>query len=120
MTQRGFHALHLAWYAEANDTKLPEFSFGYYEPDPYVSTEGPYGDLQMRWIDLGDYGLAPRLEAFVDSWLVLAACLDVFAAIADSGNKSITPEKFMDVLKQLGFADLTAYESPYDTEKETP
>lgn len=116
MTIRGFHAFHLAWYAEANGITLPEINFGYYEPDPYVSTDGEYGEMGMRWYELG--GLYPRLEVFGESWPVLLACTDVLEAIKEEDR--LTADQFTDILKRLGFEDLTAYECPYAYEKETP
>jgi len=101
---RGFHWSNKAWYADANRLKNGCVTFGIY------STEGgTTGEMTMEWIELCGK-LVPCLEAFEDSWKVLASFKDVIDALGLLDNKRITDEEFVKVLLGCGFTDLTKYE----------
>lgn len=107
---RAFYQLSRAWYAPHTrkfDKYLDEIMIGFYSPDG-----GTSGEFCMRWYDLGKY-IAPKLEAFDDSWHAFAQCSDLIAALAERDGQNITPSQCCDLLLSLGFVDRT----PIDDDK---
>jgi len=103
---RGFFWTSKAWYAESalRDTNT-SITFGLYDP----KDGGTSGEMSMVWVDLSDYGITPRLEAFSDSWKVLKSFGDVLFHLAKIDGKDITEDEFVEILKSCGFRDLTPY-----------
>jgi len=100
---RGFVWSNKAWYAESNNIKNGMIHFGLY------STEGgTTGEMTMEWIELCG-NIVPRLNAFDDSWEVLASFKDVIDILGRVGNKNITDDDFVKILMDCGFTDLTKY-----------
>ena len=64
------------------------------------------GTVHIEWINL--YSLVvPRLVAFDDSWAALAAMPDVIAALGQRHNQNLNPIALCEILKSLGFEDVT-------------
>lgn len=101
--KRTFYASHLAWYGKQLYDQA-EIMFG-------IDGGEYHGEMAMRWHDIK--GWVPRLEVFDDAWATLAQLPDVVAALAERDNENVTPEEFMDILKELGFEDVTTYENPH-------
>jgi hypothetical protein len=101
---RGFHWSNKAWYAESNRIKNGQIVFGIYAIDG-----GTTGEMIMQWIELCGKNV-PQLQAFDDSWKVLAGFKDVIDALALVDGKCMTDYDFAKILKDCGFKDLTAYE----------
>jgi len=99
-----------AWYAKPNlegRDFVDEITFGLYDDQG-----GTQGEIAVRWYTLAGERPAPRLEAFDDSWRVLAALPDVLAALAVQNDRSISPEGFCRLLLGCGFEDRTPEEGP--------
>jgi len=105
--KRGFHWTTKAWYAEANGNPN-EISFG-----NYADEGGTSGEMTMKWIKLGGK-LTPQLRSFDYSWAALSSFGDLINELGKHDSDGISQERFVDILTECGFKDLTSYESPYD------
>lgn len=103
---RGFHWSNKAWYSDV--IKQPEIIFGMYSPDG-----GTSGEMSIRWIELSRK-LTPKLECFDDAWNALSMFTDLIEEMGKVDSEDITDQDFVDMLKNLGFKDLTKYKSPYE------
>lgn len=108
--KRGFYWTKKAWYSKRSmlEHHKHEVMFGLYCEDG-----GTNGEAAMHWVDLGTYGLAARLEAFQDSWEMLASMPDLVAKLGELNGKRVTEEQFIETLLELGFEDITPYDDPY-------
>lgn len=111
---RGFYHLAESWYAghlqEEPKPGMPldDVMFGVYHPHG-----GTYGEMRMEWVALDEFRTAtPRLCVFGDAFKILPTFADVWAELVTSPNP--TPEQFCDLLKRLGFEDLTQRKGPRD------
>lgn len=98
--------IHLAeaWYKDTinqPDVK-DEVMFGFYAPGG-----GSSGEMGMRWYELNENRLVPRLEVFCDAWHALAQFKDVIDALAELDSSDITPPDFCRLLDGYGFVDNT-------------
>jgi len=98
---RGFFWSNKAVYKDV--IGRPEILFGLYPEEG-----GTYGEMKIGWVDLGEYGICPRLEIFGDSVQVFASFPDVLTEMTKLPNL-YTQEQFVEVLKKCHFRDLTAY-----------
>ncbi len=104
--KRGFVVLSKSWYADAcldGVDYVDEIMFGMYDGKGVI-TGGTDGEMSMKWYKTP---AAPRLEAFDDSWAVLATFTDVIAAMGRKNDLNITPNQFAEILVELGFEDMT-------------
>ena len=100
---RGFVWSNKAWYAEANKIKNGLIHFGIYSADG-----GTAGEMSMEWMNLCEKNV-PQLQAFDDSWEVLAGFKDVIDALGRASGKEITDADFVKILLDCGFTDRTEY-----------
>ncbi len=100
---RGYYRAHKAWYADANDIKLPEIVFGMYHPDGSTT-----GEMQMKWVMLQN-SLCAKLISFEDSWSLLSLFSDLIKKMGKVDSQNIQEEEFVKILDECGFKDLTAY-----------
>ena len=114
MFQRHFNILSQAWYSQAL-RGMPYVDNVTIIVNDIVDDNIKYiGEFSICWYHLKDGLVAPKLEAFDDSWAALGACPDVikeFAAIS-SFDKSHTVEEVVAVLKRCGIIDGTPREVP--------
>lgn len=104
---RGFIWSSRAYYAQPS-REPDSISFGLYDRDGGAACEG-----YVTWYDLGGK-IEPRLEVFGSNWSEIFAFEDLFGTFSKLENESISPEKFVEILKSCGFEDFTAYENPVD------
>jgi hypothetical protein len=105
--QRGFYHFNRSWYADAcrRSDIADEVTFGLYYDN---GDNGCDGEMAMRWYPLrDDKPPSPRLECYSDAWRILNQFDDLIAALAVRDGQDITPKDFCELLKSLGFADLT-------------
>lgn len=103
-TRRGFYHLGEAWYSPfttLDHGAVDDVYLGFF--DEHGAT---VGELKLTWYIIGDSHV-PRLESFCDSWRALFGMQDVLAALAERDGQNVTPAEFCDMLKWLGFEDLT-------------
>lgn len=114
----GFHHTSEAWYAKTTflDPHDPdivdEVNFGFYPEDG-----GTYGEMTMNWHRLEKHRPpCPRLNVFSDGWLALINIPGLLKSLAEydsyTDGDRLTPKGFCDLLKELGFRDLTRREQP--------
>ena len=109
--KRGFTVLSKSWYADAcldGVDHVDEIKFGLYN-DNGDSGSDCAGEMAMKWHKTP---AAPRLEAFDDSWAVLATFTDVIKAMGRKNDLNITPDQFAEILVGLGFEDRTEIKPP--------
>lgn len=104
---RGFIISHQAWYANARATNDVEVMFG-----DYPQGGGTNGEAAMVWTDLGGRHV-PQLRAFDDCWAMLAAVPGLLKALGKVDDRCITVDQFVEILKGLGFKDLTQRVNPH-------
>lgn len=107
---RAFVVTREAWYADALLATDPEFSDEVMIGD-YPEEGGTSGEFCIRFVLLGGR-MVPRLEAYDDSWAMLAYCHDLIDALAHWDDEKMTVQNLVTVLKNLGFADVTKREKP--------
>lgn len=100
---RGFYHSGGAWHWPTSRLldEVDRVYFGFYAPDG-----GTSGEMSMRWIELNQKP-TPQLCVFDDSWHSLGGMPDVIAALAETDEHSMTPLVFCELLRSLGFVDLT-------------
>ena len=114
---RGFTHTSRSWYGknwlERNFDMLDEVIFGHYHFTPEGHSDGTTGEMTMVWKQLDDKPTA-RLNAYHDSWTVLAQMPDLVAALGGLSERDsiLTPEQFCALLITLGFEDLTETVNP--------
>ena len=107
--RRAFHHIGTSWYAK---TVLPcgeivdRINLGFYAYDGVTS-----GEFEINWLVLGGE-LTPRLTAYDDSWHALNECRDLLEAMAARDSERISPLELCELLKSLGFEDITNREAP--------
>jgi hypothetical protein len=108
---RGFYHFSEAWYADANRNKdcVDEVMIGFYGPN---GDQGTAGEFSVRWTELGSE-ITPQLQAYDDSWYALAQFSDLIEAMGEIDGKDVSPKTFCELLKSLGFKDLTPRKNPY-------
>lgn len=114
---RAFTVHGESWYAKTSRLKpdvLEEILFGIYLTDEDGTDDGTSGEMAMRWYRVASKP-TPRLEAFDDSWDVLASFADVIEKLGEVDSKDITPQEFVNILVECGFQDRTAHVSPHAT-----
>ena len=112
---RGFHRLSKIWYADKNKDD-PSILFGIYAFTKSGRYDRCIAEMSMIWEKLGGR-MTPCLQAFDDSWKILAQFDDVLKAMARVDSKNITEEQFAKLLLKLKFKDLTQYEMPLTAPK---
>lgn len=115
--KRGFYWTSQAWYSESlQDDMKHRISFGLYVPN-----DGTCGEACMHWIDIGNRGnnYTARLEAFEDSWQMLASVPDLITRLGELDGENISEEHFVQILLELGFEDQTPRENPYLASQDT-
>lgn len=103
---RGFHWSNKAWYNNIVDGT--EVNFGMYSP----TDGGTSGEMSMKWILLNRQP-TPKLQCFDDGWSALGLFTDLLRKMAEHDSEDITDEKFVEILLECGFKDLTAYKNPH-------
>jgi len=88
------------------DATQPEITFGLYPDD---GSHGTFGEMKVKWIDLGSHGKAAQLMVFEDSWDVLASFADLIHGLNELNDTNPTEEDFVNLLIRHGFRDLTKY-----------
>ncbi len=112
---KGFYWLSKSYYAAANTDCIDEIMVGDYEAEG-----GCTGEFAIRWTKVGGES-TPRLEAFEDSWKILADCDDLLFVLSELDGTNPAPEVIAESLINLGYKDLTRRENPYkkqETEEE--
>ena len=107
---REFYISHRAYYGKHMPDRQPQVVFGVCDDGG-----GTGGEAVMRWHDLNrvDKALTPRLEAFSDSWRMLASVDGLRLALASLDRPDeLTVDAFVALLTELGFRDATQYEAP--------
>jgi hypothetical protein len=106
---RGFVWSSKAWYAEGARIKNGEICLGIYS-----SHGGAVGEMLIEWEELAGR-MVPKLEAFNDSWKVLAGFTDVLEALSRfNDDENVSEEDVIKVLLECGFTDKTDYTRPAD------
>jgi hypothetical protein len=67
------------------------------------------GEVQVRWYKIGKT-LSPRLEVYDDEWAVLPCMSSTFKALATYTGMDLSPDHFIQVLRNLGYEDVTEKE----------
>lgn len=110
--KRGFYNTGAAYYARRRPDGTLD-SPGYPLDEIMVTMAGngggSGGEFSVHWSKLGGERV-PRLMVYDDAWAALAAMPDLLACMAQVDNRNITPAQFIEILKTLGFNDLTKYE----------
>lgn len=101
---RGFHWSSKAWYW--NKSIEDQIMIGIYPGD---GNEGTYGEMAIIWVNISGSKLSPQLKCFDDGFYVLSTFTDLIQELGKVDNKSISQEKFVEILKSCGFRDLTHY-----------
>lgn len=117
-SQRTFYIHGQSWYAKAlaNDRDfVEEIMFGLSALTDDGEEDGTVGEMALRWVSLGGKNV-PRLDAFDDSWRVLADMPEIVQYLGSVNDKNITPEDFAKALIGLGFVDKTSRINPRVTE----
>lgn len=70
------------------------------------------GEIAMRWIPLTGK-MVPQIQAFDDSWKVLACFSDLIDKLAEFDGENITPDKFIEILESLGFINTDSYKGDF-------
>ena len=96
-----FSVTQEAWYAH------PALGVGDLYRHPEIMVHGSDAELALRWQKEG-----PRLEAYDESWKLLAKLPDFLALLADWSDKDISPETAVEGLKALGYRDVTKRQPP--------
>jgi len=73
---------------------------------------GVYGEFMVVWVNLNNR-LVPRLEAFDDSWRVLACFSDLLDRLAEVDSENILPNEFIEILDSLGFINSDSYKGDF-------
>lgn len=102
--ERGYYVVNEEWTASYLNREINEIMFGMYCPEG-----GTGGEMAMRWHVFGENSV-PCLEAFDDSWHVLASFSDVTAELGKVDNQNISQKQFCELLNKLGFKDMTQRE----------
>ena len=120
----GFTIYTESYYARPDGLRkntTEEIYFGSY---PEGILAGTFGEACFRFIKLGnDKVSTPCLEAFFDSWQVMAeipGLFDALAGLQEEKEKSITPQDICEMLRGLGLEDLTLRENPNKEQKPPP
>lgn len=103
--RRAFTHTAESWYAKAVLKKVPysdEILIG-----DYPVEGGTRGEFAIRWYQIGPEPLLSRVEAWSDSWDVLAQCKDLLDVLAGLEYANPSPDKVCELLKTLGFDDIT-------------
>ena len=110
--RKGFYWLSRAWYAEVigkNEDEEDDIVFGLYDEEG-----GTTGEVNVVWVRIRDYKRpVPKLVAYDDGWEVLFSFSELIQKMRKYDSKSMSPGKFVNLLKECGFKDLTVYENPY-------
>jgi len=65
-------------------------------------------DFSIKWYNLPENLLVPKLEIFEDSWLALYQCgQDFLKVLAENDNKNLTKNEMKVKLLEIGFVDKT-------------
>lgn len=105
----GFYLLSQSWFAESRvgrDEITDEIMIG-----EYCEEGGTFGEFAIRWALVGGED-TPRLEAFEDSWGVLAKCRDLVVKLGELANTNPTPKQVVENLLAMGYRDLTQRDRP--------
>lgn len=100
--KRGFVQTMGAWYWQQPVTPNEEFLIALYDEEMNTT-----GEFAIRWVDLGKWGSAPRIEAFNDAWHVLPHFKDVLDKLAEPVHEGITPSDLRLLLLGCGLIDMT-------------
>lgn len=95
---KAFIIPHEAWYKEIIK-EPPHITIGL-----YYESGGTEGEFKIAWEDIGI-----RLLAFDDSWEVLGKVPELIELMAGISKKKISPtvKQFAEMLKDIGFKDIT-------------
>lgn len=95
---KAFIIPHEAWYKEIIK-EPPYITIGL-----YCESGGVEGEFKLAWEDIGI-----RLLAFNDSWEVLGKMPELIELMAGISKKKISPtvKQFAEMLKDIGFKDIT-------------
>jgi len=104
---RAFHWSSKAYYAGSIPKEGPEIYFGMYSEEG-----GTSGEMSMIWTNISGDTLTPQLRVFCDGWSALSLFTDVIEKLGEHDDEDISEEKFIEILKECGFKDLTAYKAP--------
>jgi hypothetical protein len=105
---RYFIHLRRAWYGDVTLRNMPYADEVLFGIGPRTG-EGTCGEMAVRWYELHGI-LCPRLEAFDDSWRVLASfgdLLETMGSIPAGWRNAIAPRAFCALLEARGFLDRT-------------
>lgn len=103
--KRGFMVVNEEWTAPYLSHEVEEIMFGVY------TEYGGGTEMAMRWYSL-DGEVVPRLEVYDGSWNLLISFNDVIAELGKVDTKNISQKEFCEILKSLGFEDMTRREKP--------
>lgn len=84
---------------------LDEMTFAVYKKDSYSIS----GEFCIRWYDMGTQGIAPKLEAFSDSWEALSKFPKLLKYLAKNNENHISPEDVTEFLLKSGVVDKTFF-----------
>jgi len=105
---KGFYQTSKAWYGEANLRTAKyddEIMIGFYHKDG-----GTSGEFVIKWSELSGKSV-PRLGVYSDAWKVLAQMPELISKLSELDSTDPTPDDFANMLRLLGFKDLTQYEN---------
>lgn len=101
---RGFFIHSESWYADnvkLEENVTEEIMLGLYNE----GGAGTRGEMTVSWIDAGDVKPFARLAISDDAFHLFDEFKDLFKAL--TYKKGIQKEDFIELLKTLGFVDLT-------------
>lgn len=106
--KRGYIQLSKAWYGTTclKDSKaVDEVQIGVYGRS---SEGGCLAEFTIRWYELSNKKISPKLEVFDDAWEVFFKYFgDLFEQMALISGKDYTPEDFCKILDSLKIENCT-------------
>lgn len=101
---KAFQIPYEAWYA---DTSVKPFEREHIMIGFYYENDGTEGEFRVEWSDIGI-----KLKAYSDSWEALSKMPELIELLAkiDREKKEPTIKEFAEMLKELGYQDITERE----------
>jgi len=101
--------LSKAWYAE------PSLRGRDYIDEIMINDNGVNGEIAIRWYPLRDR-ISPQLEAFADSWALLASNPELILMLGELDATDLLPDEMAEILSNFGIRDNTPTKSKFQEE----
>jgi hypothetical protein len=112
---KAFHWTGKAYYGRDGrtftDGSLDEIMIGMYAPEG-----GTSGEFGIRWYELGGK-VTPQLRVWDDAFDVLGRFQDLLSFLAEHDSEGVSASTVAVFLRNAGYQDMTAYDSPYSDDR---